>query len=304
MGNRFGMDYGGTNVKAGVFGEDGTALVFREQPLADVASGGALLENLLALARDVARGYPLEGGGLAIKGLVNSERGVVEEDVGAGSWLAGIDLRAAFSRALGAPWVIENDARSYAWGEWMFGAGRGAQTMVCMTLGTGVGCSVVAGGRPYRGGSQFGALLGGHLSIDRNGPPCPCGNRGCLELYCSATALHQQVLDGHPDIRRATADPLAEFFEQVRQGNRQYRATFEKFIDNLALGVVNVILAYGPDVVVLGGGVMKSADVILPPLVEQVHRMAWTVPRGSVRIQAARLDNRAAALGVAFFPHS
>ena len=193
MGNRFGMDYGGTNVKAGVFGEDGTALVFREQPLADVASGGALLENLLALARDVARGYPLEGGGLAIKGLVNSERGVVEEDVGAGSWLAGIDLRAAFSSALGAPWVIENDARSYAWGEWMFGAGRGAQTMVCMTLGTGVGCSVVAGGRPYRGGSQFGALLGGHLTIDRNGPPCPCGNRGCLELYCSATALHQQV---------------------------------------------------------------------------------------------------------------
>ena len=86
MGNRFGMDYGGTNVKAGVFNAERTALKFREQPLAEVASGGGLLENLLNLARDIVRGYPLEGGGLAIKGLVNSERGVVEEDVGAGFW--------------------------------------------------------------------------------------------------------------------------------------------------------------------------------------------------------------------------
>lgn len=297
------MDYGGTNVKAGVFSEDGSVLEFREQPLAAVASGGELLDNLLTFARDVARGYALESGGLAIKGLVNSERGVVEEDVGAGSWLAGIDLRAAFSEALGAPWVIENDARSYAWGEWMFGGGRGAKTMVCMTLGTGVGCSVVAGGRPYRGGNQFGALLGGHLTIDRNGPPCPCGNRGCLELYCSATALHQQILERHPGLG-TPADSLAEFFTRVRHGDRQYTATFETFIDNLALGVVNVIHAYGPDVVVLGGGVMKSADVILPPLRGQVTRMAWTVPRGSVSIRPARLDNRAAALGVAFFPHS
>lgn len=298
------MDYGGTNVKAGVFSADGTALQFREQPLADIASGGNLLENLLTFARDVARPYPLDGGGLAIKGLVDSERGVVEEDVGAGSWLAGIDLRAAFSKAMGVPWVLENDARSYAWGEWMFGAGRGAKAMVCMTLGTGVGCSVVAGGHPYRGGSQVGGLLGGHLTIDRNGPPCPCGNRGCLELYCSATALHRRILERHAEVGQTSADLLPHFFSGVGRGDRRYTQTFEEFIDNLALGVVNIIHAYGPDVVVLGGGLMKSADIILPPLTEMVNRMAWTVPRGSVMIRPAQLDNRAAALGVAFFPQS
>jgi len=302
VSKRFGMDYGGTNVKAGVFGEDGAVLQFREQPLAEVASGGELLENLLTFAREVSRGYPLHAGGLAIKGLVNAQRGIVEEDIGAGSFLAGIDLRSAFSRALGAPCVIENDARSYAWGEWLFGAGRGAKTVVCMTLGTGIGCAVVAGGLPYRGGSQFGGLLGGHLSIDRNGPPCPCGNRGCLELFCSATALRQRILERHGDLEQASADVLAEFFGRIRQGDRQYGKSFEEFINNLALGVVNVIHAYGPDVVVLGGGVMKSADVILPSLIEQVNRMAWTFPRGSVRIQPAQLGNRAAALGVAFFP--
>jgi glucokinase len=99
-----------------------------------------------------------------------------------------------------------------------------------------------------------------------------------------------------------SADVLAEFFGCIRRGDRQCAKSFEEFIDNLALGVVNVIHAYGPDVVVLGGGVLQSADVILPPLAEQVKRMAWTFPRGSVRIQPAELGNRAAALGAAFFP--
>jgi glucokinase len=296
------MDYGGTNIKAGVFRADGTVLEFREQPLADVAAGGALLENLLTLARNVFGGYAVEAGGFAIKGLVNGPEGRVHDDIGAGSMLSGIDLRSAFSRALGVPWVIENDARSYAWGEWLFGAGRGANTMVCMTLGTGIGCAVVVDGTPYRGGGQLGGLLGGHLSIDRNGPMCACGSRGCLELFCSATALRRQILSRRSDVSQSSSDVIAEFFGQVRRGDHHDLNVFDEFINNLALGVVNVIHAYGPDVVVLGGGIMKSADVILPPLTERVHRMAWTFPRGSVMIRPSQLGNRAAAAGVAFFP--
>ncbi len=300
-GARFGMDYGGTNVKAGVFLEDGTVLRFEQKPLSEFSSG-ELLENLLAFAAEVSRGHALQAGGFAIKGLVDSRKGTVEEDIGAGSLLAGIDLRAAFSGALGVPFVLENDARAYAWGEWLFGAGRGARVMACMTLGTGIGCAVVADGRPYRGAGQTGGLLGGHLSIDRNGPQCPCGNRGCLELYCSATALHHRLRELHPELAGKSEDVLAGFFGHVREKDSRYESSFLEFIDNLALGVVNVVHAYGPDVVVVGGGVMKSADVILPPLVERVHRMAWTYPRGSVRIGSARLHERAAALGVAFFP--
>jgi glucokinase len=198
--------------------------------------------------------------------------------------------------------MIENDARSYAWGEWLFGAGRGARTMVCMTVGTGVGCAVVVDGHPYRGGNPVGGLLGGHISIDRSGPPCACGSRGCLELFCSATALRQQILDRHRDLDQLSEDVIEQFFDRIRQGDLQYSELFEEFIGNLALGVVNVIHAYGPDVVVLGGGVMKSADVILPSLIEHVNRMAWTFPRGSVGIHPALLGNRAAAVGVAFFP--
>jgi glucokinase len=299
---RFGMDYGGTNLKAGVFDDHGAAVVFREEPLEIFRGEGTLLDNLLLHASDVARGYTLSGGGLAIKGLVNVERGVLEEDIGEGSLLAGIDLRAAFAERLGIPFAVENDARAYAWGEWLFGAGRGSHGMVCMTIGTGVGCAVVYDGKPFQGADPYGALLGGHLSIDRDGPPCPCGSRGCLELYCSATAIHKRVRFAHPDVAEGGVDPLEKFFSTVRRGELGYVHTFREIIDDLALGVVNVIHAYAPDVVVLGGGVMKSADVILPLLTEEVHRMAWTFPRGKVRLRAGVLGGSAASLCAAFHP--
>jgi glucokinase len=112
------------------------------------------------------------------------------------------------------------------------------------------------------------------------------------------------VAERHTGLDASSADLLAGFFAAIRRGEPGYLQTFREFVENLSVGVVNAIHAYGPDVVVIGGGVMKSADVILPALTERVAAMAWTVPRGSVRIRAAQLDNRAAALGVAFFPSS
>lgn len=299
---RFGMDYGGTNLKAGVFSDAGEAVLFREVPLQEFRSGGNLLENILGHARELVRGHLITAGGFATKGLVDVQRGVVEEDIGAGSLLTGLELRAAFSSALGVPFALDNDARAYALGEWRFGAGKGSRAMVCLTLGTGVGCSAVVDGRSYQGADQLGGLLGGHISIDRNGPECPCGNRGCLELYCSATAMHQRVRSAHPELAAAGSDPLAEFFKRAGRKETPYLPAFDSIVHDLSIGIVNVIHAYGPDVVVIGGGVMQSADVILPPLTEAVHRMAWTVPRRKVVLRAATLGNRAAALGVAFHP--
>jgi glucokinase len=296
------MDYGGTNLKAGVFHESGGAEVFHELPLGNLLGRGSLIDRILDHATETARGHRLTGGGFAIKGLVDVAGGMVLEDIGAGSLLAGIDLRMALSLRLGVPFVIENDARAYALGEWRFGAGRGARCMACMTLGTGLGCAVIIGGEPYRGADTLGGLLGGHVSIDRHGPLCPCGNRGCLELYCSATAMHRRVKEENPDFKGENGDRLAEYFAAVGRGDPRVQETFRAIIDDLALGVVNIIHAYAPDVVVIGGGVMRSAAVILPPLTVQVHRMAWTFPRGKVQIRAGELGNKAAALGAAFHP--
>ncbi|HLT46689.1 MAG TPA: ROK family protein, partial [Rubricoccaceae bacterium] len=126
---RFGMDYGGTNLKAGLFGEAGETVAFEQTTLRDYVTtegdGDGLLANLVAYARRLTEGHGVTAGGLAIKGLVDPALGGVAEDLGEGEWLAGRDLRAAFADALGVPFAVENDARAYAWGEWRFGAGRG-----------------------------------------------------------------------------------------------------------------------------------------------------------------------------------
>ena len=296
---RFGMDFGGTNIKAGVFDEDSKPLNFIEKKLVEFSENGNLLENLINHAKSVIGNIQIKSGGLAIKGLINTETGVLENDIGAGQMLAGINLKKAFADELGFTFAVENDARAYAWGEYKFGAGRGSKAMVCMTLGTGFGCSLVADGKPYCGSDSSGGLLGGHISIDRNGPECSCGNKGCLEGYCSATALTKKVIESHSALSNSE-EVLSDFFNMVRSGDAEYLKTFYRFIDDLSIGIVNAIHAYGPDVVVLGGGVMNSADVILPPLIKIVHRRAWTVPKNKVQIKKSLLGNNAAAIGVAF----
>ena len=298
---RFGMDFGGTNIKSGIFAGDGVMLAFEEKELTTFTQKGDLLQNLLDYASEFCRGYQIEKGGLAIKGLVNTETGVLEEDIGAGALLAGKDLRDTFGKTLDITFFVDNDARAYAWGEWKFGAGKGSSVMVCMTLGTGLGCSLVVDQKPYQGSDPLGGLLGGHISIDRNGETCPCGNRGCLELYCSATALTKRVREQHPELQVSDA-VLPSFFAALKNNGKKYRQTLQAFQEDLAIGIVNIIHAYGPETVVIGGGVMNSADLILPGLVELVHGMAWTFPRKKVKICASRLGNRAAAQGVAFHP--
>ena len=294
-----GIDYGGTNLKTGIFSADGKTIKFEEKKLIEFTSQKNLLDTLIKHALDFTKGYGIKKGGLAIKGLVNTEDGKVEDDIGAGSLLAGLNLRKAFGEALDVPFNLENDARAYAWGEFKFGAGKGSRAMVCMTLGTGLGCALVADDKPYQGSDPLGGLLGGHISIDRNGPECPCGNKGCLELYCSATAFSKRVQEEHTELTNS-GRTLENFFETIRDGNKLYEVTLNEFQEDLAVGIVNVIHAYGPDVVVIGGGVMNSSDLILPGLIEKVHERAWTFPRGKVQIKASLLGNKAAAMGVAF----
>ena len=178
-------------------------------------------------------------------------------------------------------------------------AGKGSKAMVCMTLGTGLGCSVIINGKPYYGSSPLGGILGGHISIDRNGPQCPCGNKGCLELYCSATAFMEHVAIEHPDLKN-NEYILEEFFKKIENKEENYFNTLYGFQEDLSIGIVNAIHAYAPEIVVLGGGVMKSSHLILPRLIELVHKRAWTFPRKKIQIKASILGNKAAAMGAAF----
>ncbi len=295
---RIGIDFGGTNIKFGLFGEDGSTYKFSVKKLIDLRNTNALLLNLLEETKKFAGNEKILCGGLAIKGLINRNTGELINDVGAANEFAGINLQKLFSTKLNIPFVIDNDARSYAYGEWKFGAGKNFNSVIVITLGTGIGCAAVIDRKLFGSENPMSGVLGGHISIDRNGAECPCGNKGCLELYCSASSLEKKVLNKFPQLVEKE-NPLKTFFDES-DSNDKYKSVANEFRENLALGIVNVVHAYGINRVILGGGLMNSHDKIIPVLTEIVKRRAWTVPKGNIEILPSQLEDKAACIGAAF----
>lgn len=293
-----GIDFGGTNIKLGLFGEDISIIKFHEQKVAELGSD-ELLKELINIIRRFIGNEKIKKGGLAIKGLVDKNKGIVINDIGIANYFASINLKDLLEKEFDIPFIIDNDARAYTYGEYKYGAGKGYHSIVVLTLGTGAGCSAVINDKLYYSDDPFSGILGGHISIDRNGPECPCGSRGCLELYCSATAFTKTVSQNHPELNIKSDDILKLFFEKV-EGSEDYKNTLKEFQENLALGIVNLIHAYGPQAVIIGGGIMNSSKLILPEVEKIVNKRAWTFPRGKVKILASSLGNKAAAIGAAF----
>ena len=294
---RIGVDIGGTNIKIGLFEEDGSIVEFTEKKVSEL-TGDDLYDKLISILKEVISDSEIEKGGLAIKGLVDKVKGSVIEDIGLAGELAGRSLSSLLLQELNIPFSIDNDARAYTLGEWKFGAGKNYDSIVVFTLGTGVGCSVILNGKVSVSSDPLSGVLGGHISIDRNGPECACGNKGCLELYCSATAFTKMVREKHPELSESD-DVLKVFFNKLHELN-EYESTLKIYQENLAIGIVNAIHAYGPQAVIIGGGVMNSSEHILPYVQEIVNKRAWTIPRGKVKILPGELGNKAAALGAAF----
>lgn len=295
---RMGIDLGGTNLKTGLFDEDGSVVDKGTYPVSGLDNPYGLWESVCGSITGFQGNREITRAGLSVKGLI-SEEGVMCDDIGLGNLLRGINLKLDLESKLGVPVSVANDARASGWGEYRFGAGQGSTIMVCLTLGTGLGCSVVSHGKPWMGKDPTSGILGGHICIDRNGPECLCGNRGCFEGYCSATAFRNRVTDRHPGLA-AEPDPIIAFFAVYKQDPATYFPVLKSWIDDMALGIVSLIHTTGADTVVIGGGLTESADQFLPALRQEVHKRAWTWPRCTVRIEIATLRTHAAALGAAF----
>ena len=298
------FDIGGTRLKAGIVSA-GHVRASRIEATDNSGRVPSLRAQLVALGRDLLAGSDdVEAVGACVRGIVDESTGVVVDVNPPLECLIGEPLAAFLAEEFAVPARVENDARAYALGELRHGAGRGARDLVCMTLGTGVGVAVAGGGRVLRGGPRgTWGILGGHLTIAFDGPLCTCGNKGCLEALIGAQAI---VDDATARLRAGEASELsvgrldaAAIFAAARTGDPVAGATVDRFVTVLACGIVSLIHAYDPELVVLGGGLTASADLILPTLRGYVARHAWTYPRGRVRIVTAELGDAAALVGAA-----
>ena len=285
-----GIDLGGTTTKIGVCSDSGwptrrTAI----ETLADRGSDDAIARVAQA-ARDLIR----ETGSVAACGigapgeLDLGRRHLVRANHFRG-W-TNVPIVRLLAGHLGVTVVLENDANCAAWGEHRAGAGRGASSLACFTLGTGVGGGLVIRGDLWTGANGAAGSFG-HLSIDPNGPLCRCGQRGCIEQYASATAVATRY--GRGSARAA--------FQAAERGEPDAVAAVDWACDGLAAGVANVIHAIQPDVVVLAGGMAAAGDVMLSRVRAGVARRVRAAWLNAVRIECSSLGDDAGWIGAALW---
>lgn len=293
-------DLGGTRMKIGVV-RGGRVLAQTVEPAHSHLGLAPQLPVLKATWRHLLDELSLTlsdcaGATVAFPSLVDNSTGRILAEYGKYSDAPRLDLRAWARCELGLPLAIENDARMALIGEWRAGAGRGCDNLVMITLGTGLGVCALVEGRVMRGKHGQAGVLGGHLTVRYGGRRCPCGNLGCAEAEASTASL-RQLAEGswswnQSSLRSGELD-YARVFAHAASGDDCAVAVRDHSLLVWGSLAVNLIHAYDPEILILGGGIMASAKVILPAIADHVNRHAHT-PWGKVRVVPSALGDQAA----------
>ena len=280
-----GIDIGGTRLKAGSVDSRGQVLANRvvDTPT-DIEAFSAAVA---ALVRELADGEPPSAVGIGCKGIIDTATTTVSVQPGTFSFLEGVRLAGLVSPVVGqeTPVFADNDARVALAGEVVWGVAKGRKNVIMLTLGTGVGGSVLVDGKILRGAHGAAGLLG-HVTVLPNGRFCDCGNRGCLETVFSARAIEAEALHA---VHRGCESVLTERFEHdkggltckavfdaAEEGDSVARAIRDEAIETLGAAVAGFLHVFDPEVIILGGQIVEAGESLLAPLRRE---MAWRTKR-------------------------
>ncbi len=306
-----GVDLGGTNIVAGVVDENYRILSIAKCKTNSPRSADAILEDIARLSRQAIKKAGLSMNqaafiGIGSPGTCNTDTGMVEYANNLG--FINVPVCEIMHEKLGLPVYIENDANAAALGEAKAGAAKGANSCVCITLGTGVGGGIIIDGKIY-GGFNFSGAEVGHIVIEQNGEPCTCGRNGCWEAYASATALVRQTkkaMQENPDSQMwkiaGSLDSVNGLtaFDAMRAGDAAGTAVVDQYIAYVACGVTNMVNIFQPEILCIGGGVSKEGETLLAPLRKHVEAERYSrYSEKQTKICVATLGNDAGIIGAA-----
>lgn len=279
-----GVDVGSTNIKSGRV-KEGQIAEFKNVPVNPEGVVSELIEVIRSYEKDddsvIGVGFP----GFINEGKVHSPPNLpsVHE----------LDLQQKLRDETHHHVYVFNDADAYILGEALFGAGRGNRIVLGLTLGTGIGGGVIIDGEVYKGSRGFASEFG-HMVIDPNGPLCHCGKKGCLEAFVGSYGI-----TGRYKILSGEQCTVKEVFEKAGSGNETASKVLDEFGFYLSLGIKNLVEAFDPDIIVLGGGITKAGNIILD-LIES-NQPASSRPFEDVRVVIGELPDKAGAIGAAFW---
>jgi glucokinase len=304
------LDLGGTNIK--------TAIVQREKtykissiPFSSKTDFNITIQKITSRINLLING--LQGGineingiGLSIPGIVNIDENRVISINKKHDGAIDFDFNGWVKSHWNLPLVMDNDARAALIGEWKYGAGKGYEHIVMLTLGTGVGGAAMINGKLMYGKHFQAGCLGGHFTINFKGRQCTCGNIGCVESEASAWVLPELIRKSRYFSKKnmdSRAPDFKRFFELYEEKDLLAVDVIHHCRDAWAAGIISLIHAYDPEIVILGGGIMESGEYLLPYFQEWVDQLAWT-PMEKVRIMKAQNINTSALLGLGYMLNS
>jgi glucokinase len=293
-----GVDLGGTNLRTALLTPEG-AVLDRHREATEASEGHKrVIERLvrsITRQRESAEGHGLEviAVGVGAPGVIQAAQGIVVKSPNFPDW-NNLPLRQHLEQAVGLPVHIENDANAAALGEQWRGAGQGINSMILMTLGTGVGGGIILDGRIWEGADGMAGEIG-HMTILPDGRPCGCGNHGCLEMYASARGIVMSYQE-----RRSGATVTADqVYHEARNGDGAAVEVMAEMGRYLGIGMASLINIFNPEMIVVGGGVKDAWPLFIDAARQEVLKRAFTYPAERTRIVPSALGDDAGMMGAA-----
>lgn len=306
-----GIDMGGTNIAAVIMDAEGQTRGWVTWPTEATRGPEAIIKRIISLtkflmAENGITEQQLCGIGLGVPGLVNSREGRSVFSPNLPGW-RNIPVAELVAGGTAVPVLVDNDVRMAAWGEKLLGAGRGREDVICLTLGTGIGAGIFIQGKMFTGRDESAGEIG-HVTVEKDGPQCSCGNYGCLEMYASGRGIARRMREAIAagatslvlDLANGDAGSItaAMVCQAAARGDQPAGQVIKETALYLGIALAGLANIFNPQRIVLGGGVMGSGELLLEPVRREVRERAMPLNR-EVEIVAAELGERAGAIGAA-----
>ena len=306
------MDLGGSTIRLGAVTKDGKLGHFTKIEVPAGRNKEAIVSFIVNSIQDILlaeekNGNKVLAAGIGSPGIIKLEKGVIVTSPNFPGW-KNVPMKSLIEKSINIPVFLNNDANSAAYGEKWMGAGKRASSMICLTLGTGIGGGIVLDHKVWHGAQGMGGELG-HITVNPEGPLCNCGNYGCLESYSSATGMVRSAVElinaGKRTkllkLSRSKKDNITAkmIFEAASEGDRLSINILREAGKYLGIAIAGFINILNPEMVVLTGEVTGAWDFFFPALKEEVHKRAYTAIIRHTKIVRGRLKGTAGTIGAA-----
>ncbi len=301
------VDIGGTNTVVGLGNLKGKILKKKKIKTLPESGPDFLFLKIINILKDFIKKFKLKKediqfSSIGSPGPLNLKKGSIIHSVNLVGW-ENFNLREPLETAFNVPAFIENDANLAGLGESWLGAGKGKKMVLAFTLGTGVGGAVIIHDRIFNGSKGYGAELG-HITIDHDGPLCTCSNHGCLEAYISAGGILRRVFENEKALsksilRKFSIETLTPFKVSLAaaKGDKYAIEILKETGRYLGIALASYTNIFNPDVIILGGGIMKDNKLVLNQAQKELRKRAFKIMSKDVKIALTKLGDTASLIG-------